>query len=77
MTEFYAEIIYTLFPLIGLFYLIFQAYTYLKWKDLYRKFAMAPLFITIPTTVFSIYALIENSNLWWLYYLAWRKETYG
>lgn len=53
-----------LLPFFGLFYLLFQIYTYIKWKDGYRKFALSPLIVTIPTIIVTIYFFIEKSNLW-------------
>ena len=59
------EIILTyLLPFFGLFYLFFQTYTFIKWKDNYRKFALIPLIVTIPTIIITIYFLAEKSNLW-------------
>ena len=62
-----AEIISASIMVLGVFYLIFQIYTSIKWKGKWRNAALAPLVITIPVIIASILGFLADSNLWPLY----------
>lgn len=45
-------------------YLVVQPTIALRWRGGWRRAALAPLLVTVPALVFSLFALTQDSNLW-------------
>jgi hypothetical protein len=45
-------------------YFVLQPATVIRWRGKWRVAALAPLLVTVPALVFSLYALALDSNLW-------------
>jgi len=45
-------------------YFLLQPLAILRWRRGWRTAALAPLLLTIPALIFSVFALTQGSNLW-------------
>jgi hypothetical protein len=45
-------------------YFVIQPMSLAQWSGGWRKAAVAPLLLTVPALLFSLYALSKGSNLW-------------
>jgi hypothetical protein len=45
-------------------YFVIQPISLAQWDGGWRKAAFAPLWLTVPALLFSLYALQKGSNLW-------------
>jgi hypothetical protein len=45
-------------------YFVVQPMSLAQWRGAWRKAALAPLVLTVPALLFSLYALSKGSNLW-------------
>jgi hypothetical protein len=45
-------------------YFVVQPMSLAQWQGGWRKAALAPLLLTVPALLFSLYALSKGSNLW-------------
>jgi hypothetical protein len=45
-------------------YFVLQPMVLARWRGRWRMAALAPLLLTVPAGLFSLYALAQDSNLW-------------
>ncbi|MBI5319449.1 hypothetical protein [Bradyrhizobium sp.] len=45
-------------------YFVIQPMSLAQWRGGWRKAAAAPLLLTVPALLFSLFALTQGSNLW-------------
>ena len=45
-------------------YFVIQPMSLAQWRGGWRKAALAPLWLTVPAALFSLFALAQGSNLW-------------
>lgn len=45
-------------------YFVIQPMSLAQWRGGWRKAALAPLLLTVPALLFSLFALTQGSNLW-------------